>query len=107
MLTSDCGEATLAINPLDRPVFFREFLKMLNVGLDPTYDVDLIQDLCRSFNIEESSVSNVRRWRVATGQGNAKCPQDLKREAAAAWRRFVSCVRSLAVRVAHDETVWR
>jgi hypothetical protein len=28
-------------------------------------------------------------------------------EAAAAWRRFVSCVRSLAVRVAHDETVWR
>jgi hypothetical protein len=56
MLTSDCGEATLAINPLDRPVFFREFLKMLNVGLDPTYDVDLIQDLCRSFNIEESSV---------------------------------------------------
>jgi hypothetical protein len=26
---------------------------------------------------------------------NGKCPQDLKRDAMAAWRRFVSCVRSL------------
>jgi hypothetical protein len=39
-------------------------------------------------------LSNVRRWRAAT-HGNGKCPQDLKREAAAAWRRFVSCVRLL------------
>jgi hypothetical protein len=35
-------------------------------------------------------LSNVRRWRIAT-QANGKCPQDLKREAKAAWRRFVSC----------------
>jgi hypothetical protein len=31
-------------------------------------------------------LSSVRRWRAAT-QSNGKCPQDLKREAAAAWRR--------------------
>jgi hypothetical protein len=35
-----------------------------------------------------------RRWRAAT-QSNGKCPADLKREAMAAWRRFVSCVRAL------------
>jgi hypothetical protein len=40
-------------------------------------------------------LSNVRRWRAATAHGNAKCPQDLKREAAAAWRRFVVCAQSL------------
>ena len=33
-------------------------------------------------------LSNVRRWRAATAHGNGKCPQDLKREAAVAWRRF-------------------
>jgi hypothetical protein len=37
---------------------------------------------------------NVRQWRAAT-QSNGKCPQDLKRDAAAAWRRFVSCVKAL------------
>jgi hypothetical protein len=40
-------------------------------------------------------LSNVRRWRAATAHGNGKCPEDLKREAAAAWRRFVSCVKLL------------
>jgi hypothetical protein len=40
-------------------------------------------------------LSNVRRWRATTADGNGKCPQDLKREAAAAWRRFVSCVQAL------------
>jgi hypothetical protein len=40
-------------------------------------------------------LSNVRRWRASLGHSNGKCPQDLKREAAAAWRRFVSCVRLL------------
>jgi hypothetical protein len=40
-------------------------------------------------------LSNVRRWRAATAHGSGKCPQDLKRDAVAAWRRFVSCVRSL------------
>jgi hypothetical protein len=39
-------------------------------------------------------LSNVRRWRAAT-QSNGKCPQNLKREAAAAWRRFVACVQAL------------
>ena len=41
--------------------------------------------------------SNVRRWRAATAHGNGKCPEDLKREAAAAWARFVWCVRSMPV----------
>jgi hypothetical protein len=40
-------------------------------------------------------LSNVRRWRAATAHGNGKCPQDLKRDAMAAWRRFVLCVRLL------------
>ena len=40
-------------------------------------------------------LSNVRRWRAATAHSNGRCPQDLKREAAAAWRRFVRYVRLL------------
>jgi hypothetical protein len=39
-------------------------------------------------------LSNVRRWRAATAH-NGKCPIDLKRDALAAWRRFVSCVATL------------
>jgi hypothetical protein len=39
-------------------------------------------------------LSNVRRWRASLNHGNGKCLQDLKRDAMAAWRRFVSCVRS-------------
>jgi hypothetical protein len=41
------------------------------------------------------SLQKVRRWRAATAHGNGKCPADLKRDAVAAWRRFVSCVRLL------------
>jgi hypothetical protein len=37
----------------------------------------------------------VRRWRAATAHGEGKCPQDLKRDAVAAWRKFVSCVELL------------
>jgi len=40
-------------------------------------------------------LSNVRRWRASLNHGNGKCPADLKRDAVAAWRRFVCCVRSL------------
>jgi hypothetical protein len=40
-------------------------------------------------------LSNVRRWRASLDHGNGKCPQDLKRDAAAAWQRFVSCVEAL------------
>jgi hypothetical protein len=43
-------------NPLDNPIFFREFLKLLNAGFEPTHDVTLIQDLCRTFNIEAETV---------------------------------------------------
>jgi hypothetical protein len=41
-----------------------------------------------------SSLQKRAPWRAAT-QGNGKCPQGLKRDAAAAWRRFVSCVSAL------------
>jgi hypothetical protein len=41
------------------------------------------------------ALSNVRRWRASTVNGNRKCLQDLKREAMRAWRRFVSCARLL------------
>jgi hypothetical protein len=40
-------------------------------------------------------LSNVRRWRASLNHGNGKCPQDLKRDAVAAWRRFVACVEML------------
>jgi hypothetical protein len=40
-------------------------------------------------------LSNVRRWRAAMAFGEAKCPQDLKREAASAWRRFRSSLEAL------------
>ncbi len=39
-------------------------------------------------------LSNVRRWRAATTP-NGRCPADLKRDATAAWRRFVSCMELL------------
>jgi hypothetical protein len=40
-------------------------------------------------------LSNVRRWRASLNQGNDKSPSDLKRDAVAAWRRFVACLRML------------
>jgi hypothetical protein len=39
--------------------------------------------------------SNVKRWRATTAHSNGKCRDDLKRQAAAAWRRFVACMRLL------------
>jgi hypothetical protein len=50
-------------------------------------------------------LSNVRRWRAATAHGTGKCPADLKRDAMAAWRRFVSCMRSLPADQA--EPLWQ
>ena len=38
--------------------------------------------------------SIVRRWQKET-HANGKCPQDLAREAKAAWRRFIWCVKAL------------
>jgi hypothetical protein len=40
-------------------------------------------------------LSVTRRWKAATGQYQAQRFRDAKWEAQAAWRRFVSCVRSL------------
>jgi hypothetical protein len=41
-------------------------------------------------------VSATRRWRACTAHNGGKRPQDLKRDARAAWKRFVWCVRSLS-----------
>jgi hypothetical protein len=40
-------------------------------------------------------LSNVRRWRAATGQYRAQRFRDAKWEAECTWRRFVSCVKAL------------
>jgi hypothetical protein len=39
--------------------------------------------------------SVVKRWQREMQHGNSKCPQDLKRDALAGWRRFVACVSAL------------
>jgi phage terminase small subunit len=50
--------------------------------------------------------SVVKRWQRETQtQINGKCPQDLKRDAKAAWRRFVWCLRSLPVHEA--QPLWQ
>jgi hypothetical protein len=43
-------------NPLNNPIFFREFVKTLNLGFDPLHDVTLIQDLCDKFNVTPENV---------------------------------------------------
>jgi hypothetical protein len=40
-------------------------------------------------------LSVTRRWRASLNHGNGKCPAELKRDAMAAWRRFVCCVELL------------
>ena len=42
-----------------------------------------------------SPLAVTRRWKAATGQSQTLRSQDLKRDAIAAWRRFVSCVEAL------------
>lgn len=39
--------------------------------------------------------ANVKRWRKEKRHRNGKCPTDLRRDAKAAWKRFIWCVRSL------------
>ena len=43
-------------NPLDNPVFFREFVKLLNNSPNPEYDVWIIRDLCDKFAIQPETV---------------------------------------------------
>jgi hypothetical protein len=40
-------------------------------------------------------LSVTRRWKASLAHGNGKCPQDLKREAVAAWRRFLAYTKAL------------
>jgi hypothetical protein len=39
--------------------------------------------------------SIVKRWRSSLQHSCARCPQDIKRDAMAAWRRFCACLQSL------------
>jgi hypothetical protein len=49
-------------------------------------------------------LANVRRYKASLTHGNSKCPQDLKREAASAWRRFRSCLEGLPK--AEAQPIW-
>jgi hypothetical protein len=40
-------------------------------------------------------LSVTRRWRASTAHGNGKSPQDLRRDAKAAWQRFCACTKAL------------
>ena len=46
----------MARNPLDNPIFLREFLKRLTF-YDGEYDAELIADFCRTFKVTPENVS--------------------------------------------------
>ena len=50
-------------------------------------------------------LSVTRRWRASRAHGNGKCPQDLRRDAKAAWQRFRSCLEGLPADEAR--TLWQ
>ena len=54
---------------------------------------DRLPDRERKRLINPQSV--LKRWQLAQAHGNGRCPQDWKREAIAAWRRFCFCVAAL------------
>jgi hypothetical protein len=43
-------------NPLDNPIFFREFLKRMSF-FDPEHDVALIKDFCETFDVDPHNVT--------------------------------------------------
>jgi len=46
----------VARNPLDDPIFWREFLKRLSF-YNPDYDAELIADFCRTFKVAPEKVA--------------------------------------------------
>ena len=52
---NDCG-AVIVANPLDNPVFWREFLKRLSF-FDPIHDTALIEDFCVTFKVDPKNVT--------------------------------------------------
>ena len=50
-------------------------------------------------------LSVTRRWKASTARGNGECPQDLRRDAVASWRRFCACVTALPADAA--QPLWR
>jgi hypothetical protein len=50
-------------------------------------------------------LSVTRRWKASTAHGNGKCPQDLRRDAKAAWARFRGCLEGLPA--AEAQPLWR
>jgi hypothetical protein len=50
-------------------------------------------------------LSVTRRWRASTAHGNGKCPQDLRRDAIASWRKF--CASVMALPAAEAAPLWQ
>jgi hypothetical protein len=50
-------------------------------------------------------LSVTRRWRASMAHGKGKCPQDLRRDAKAAWARFCACAKALPA--AEARPLWR
>jgi hypothetical protein len=46
----------MARNPLDDPIFWREFLKRLSF-YDPAYDAEVVKSFCDTFNIPVENVA--------------------------------------------------
>jgi hypothetical protein len=44
--------------------------------------------------------SVVKRWKASLAHGEQKAPQDLKRDAIGAWRRFVACIEAMPTEMA-------
>jgi hypothetical protein len=60
----------------------------------------------RQRNRLNTAQGNVRRWRISTGQRcSHPCPGDLRRQATAAWRRFVAVMKLLPPGEA--ESLWQ
>jgi hypothetical protein len=48
--------ARIVANPLDNPIFWREFLKRLSF-YDPEHDGELIKDFCNTFKVDPHDVA--------------------------------------------------
>jgi hypothetical protein len=53
---NDIGLPTVARNPLDDPVFWREFLKCLSF-YDPDHDAEVVADFCKTFRVKPENVA--------------------------------------------------
>jgi len=90
------GHRTVAGVPLLREGVAIGTIQLRRSEVNPFTDkqIALLETFAAQAVIAIRQLRDVRRWRAATTH-NGKCPQDLRRDAMAAWRRFVCCVKSL------------